>query len=331
VASEGAARWAVANKTAYVAEGTRLELRQREGGDPVRARVGALPGEDLVLVLHRGDRLVLTRDPAPGRRAVRAENGAAIAPASVPCTLPEVFGRVRAGHRILFDDGRIGGVVRGAHDDRLDVEITGARVRGERLRSDKGVNLPDTDLGLPPLTSKDIDDLPTIAKHADVVGYSFVRSPEGVHELSRRLDELGREDAGLVLKIESRPSFERLPELLLAVMRRPRAGVMIARGDLAVECGFERLAEIQEEILWICEAAHVPVIWATAVLDQLAKRGAPTRAEITDAAMSERAECVMLNKGPHILEALAVLDDILRRMESHQNKKSALLRRLRSW
>jgi pyruvate kinase len=245
---------------------------------------------------------------------VRAEYGAAIAPASVPCTLPEVFGRVRAGHRILFDDGRIGGVV-----------------RGERLRSDKGINLPDTDLGLPPLTSKDIDDLPTIAKHADVVGYSFVRSPEGVHELSRRLDELGREDAGLVLKIESRPSFERLPELLLAVMRRPRAGVMIARGDLAVECGFERLAEIQEEILWICEAAHVPVIWATAVLDQLAKRGAPTRAEITDAAMSERAECVMLNKGPHILEALAVLDDILRRMESHQNKKSALLRRLRSW
>jgi hypothetical protein len=76
-----------------------------------------------------------------------------------------------------------------------------------------------------------------------------------------------------------------------------RFGVMIAHGDLAVECGFERMAEVQEEILWICEAAHTPVIWATQVLESLAKTGMPSRAEVTDAAMSERAECVMLNKG----------------------------------
>jgi pyruvate kinase len=112
-------------------------------------------------------------------------------------------------------------------------------------------------------------------------------------------------------------------------MQSPRDGVMIARGDLAVECGFERLAEIQEEILWICEAAHIPVIWATQVLETLAKTGRPSRAEITDAAMGERAECVMLNKGPHIDRAVAVLDDILRRMEGHQRKKSARLRALR--
>jgi pyruvate kinase len=103
---------------------------------------------------------------------------------------------------------------------------------------------------------------------------------------------------------------------------------MIARGDLAVECGFERLAEVQEEILWICEAAHTPVIWATQVLESLAKTGMPSRAEVTDAAMSERAECVMLNKGPFIRDALATLDDILRRMEAHQTKKRAMLRPL---
>ena len=103
---------------------------------------------------------------------------------------------------------------------------------------------------------------------------------------------------------------------------------MIARGDLAVECGFERLAEIQEEILWICEAAHVPVIWATQVLETLAKEGMPSRAEITDAAMGERAECVMLNKGPHIREALRVLDDILQRMQSHHSKNRSMLREL---
>jgi len=79
---------------------------------------------------------------------------------------------------------------------------------------------------------------------------------------------------------------------------------MIARGDLLVEIGYERLAEVQEEILWLCEAAHVPVIWATQVLEGLAQKGLPSRAEITDAAMGVRAECVMLNKGPHIIEAV---------------------------
>ena len=120
--------------------------------------------------------------------------------------------------------------------------------------------------------------------------------------------------------------------MLLAAMRSDApVGVMIARGDLAVEAGYERLAELQEEILWICEAANVPAIWATEVLDRLAKTGRPSRAEITDAAMAERAECVMLNKGPRIVEAVAVLDDILRRMADHQRKKFSLLRPLRSF
>jgi len=96
-----------------------------------------------------------------------------------------------------------------------------------------------------------------------------------------------------------------------------------------VECGFERLAELQEEILWICEAAHVLVIWATQVLESLPKNGVPSRAEITDAAMSERAECVLLNKGPHICEAVHVLDDILRRMQAHVSKKRSMLRELK--
>jgi pyruvate kinase len=106
-------------------------------------------------------------------------------------------------------------------------------------------------------------------------------------------------------------------------------GVMIARGDLAVECGYKRLAEVQEEILWICEAAHVPVIWATQVLETLSKKGIPSRSEITDAAMGERAECVMLNKGPYVVSAVKTLDDILKRMQTHQEKKRSILRRLR--
>ena len=75
----------------------------------------------------------------------------------------------------------------------------------------------------------------------------------------------------------------------------------------------------------------MPVVWATQVLENLAKTGRPSRAEITDAAMGVRADCVMLNKGPHILEAMRTLDDILRRMQEHQAKKRSLLRALKSW
>lgn len=128
----------------------------------------------------------------------------------------------------------------------------------------------------------------------------------GVHET--RLGDIpvspGQLHLGLILKIETRRGFEHLPEMLLAAMVGTSAGVMIARGDLAVECGYERMAEVQEEILWACEAAHMPVVWATQVLETLAKTGLPSRAEITDAAMGGRAECVMLNKGPHILDAM---------------------------
>jgi pyruvate kinase len=143
------------------------------------------------------------------------------------------------------------------------------------------------------------------------------------------LHELGREDAGVVLKIETKRGFSNLPAMLLEALKFPACGVMIARGDLAVECGFERLSEIQEEILWVCEAAHVPVIWATQVLEGLTRRGHATRAEVTDAAMAQTAEVVMLNKGAYIIEAVEMLDDILQRMQGHHRKKHSMLRELK--
>ena len=88
------------------------------------------------------------------------------------------------------------------------------------------------------------------------------------------------------------------------------------------------MSEIQEEILWICEAAHVPVIWATQVLETLNKTGYATRSEITDAAMSGRAECVMLNKGKYIVSTIETLDDILTRQQGHVNKKRYIMRPL---
>ena len=157
---------------------------------------------------------------------------------------------------------------------------------GAKLRAEKGVNFPDTELGLSALTEKDLADLRSVVGFADMIALSFLRTPQDVEALEDQLHLLGAGDLGIVLKIENAAAFRNLPHILLASLRSPPVGVMVARGDLAVEVGFKRLSEVQEEILWVCEAAHVPVIWATQVLEGLAKAGAPTRAEVSDAVMS---------------------------------------------
>ncbi len=321
--------WAEATQTAYLVPGTRLRHgRKKEESGHRSAKVGNLPATENVIHLHKGDKLILTRDQVPGRPASYDSVGQILTPPRIGCSIPAVFDDVEAGDSIWFDDGRIGGVVDQVEARQVVVRITQARTRGETLRADKGINLPDSNLQLEALTEKDLADLAFVAQHADIVELSFANSAQDVESLQKHLATLCTRQPAVVLKIETKRGFENLPAMLLTAMKIPCCGVMIARGDLAVECGFERLAEVQEEILWICEAAHVPVIWATQVLESLAKEGMPSRAEITDAAMGHRAECVMLNKGVHIVSAVRVLDDILRRMRSHQAKKRSMLREL---
>ncbi len=183
-----------------------------------------------------------------------------------------------------------------------------------------------------------LESLPLVIKHADMVGYSFVQTATDVKTLQEHMSALSHHRPKsnshlprIVAKIETARAIAQLPEILVAAAGHAPAGVMIARGDLAVEIGFLRLAEMQEEMLWLAEAAHVPVIWATQVLENLAKHGLPSRPEMTDAAMSVRADAVMLNKGPYMLETVAMLSDILKRMENHQFKKQPRLRALRAW
>jgi pyruvate kinase len=166
-----------------------------------------------------------------------------------------------------------------------------------------------------------------------MVGYSFVQRAGDIALLQREL--AGRAERleliTLVAKIETHLAIRNLPELIVQGAGSQPMAVMIARGDLAVEVGPRRLSELQEEILWLCEAAHVPVIWATQVLDTFVHKGTQHRAEITDAAMAGRAECVMLNKGPYVADAITLLDDVLAAMEGHQFKKASRMRALRSW
>jgi pyruvate kinase len=318
------------DQTAYFVPSTRLTRHRHGKHAPANSRLNDLPRQETRLTLQTGDKLRLVSEAAfaKGDDGTRSDR---LSMPEMPCTLPEVFEQVRPGEPIWFDDGRIGGVIRAANAKGMTVEVTHAREGGERLASDKGINLPDSQLDLPALTEADLRNLPAVAQLADMVGLSFVQHAADVDLLRQHLLALNAGHIGIVLKIETRRAFENLPALLLSAMQSPAVGIMIARGDLAVECGFERLAEIQEELLWAAEAAHMPVIWATQVLETLAKTGMPSRAEITDAAMGERAECVMLNKGPHILAAMHTLDNIMQRMQMHQSKKRSLLRALHAW
>lgn len=307
--------------TTYLETG--LELRC--GTDATS--VGPLPGREQYHVLRPGDALAFVAGDEPQVPWERGQPGMA----EITCSLPALFSSVRAGERLLLDDGKFTGIIESVTGGRIVVRMRQAPVGGGRLRERKGINLPDSKLDIPLLGEADRALLEMATSRADMLSVSFLRTSEDIDALRAELGRLGAPALGLVLKIETQAAFTNLPAILLHAMRSPVIGMMIARGDLAVEVGYPRLAEMQEEILWLAEAAHLPVVWATDVLDKLASTGRPSPAAVTDAAMAQQAECVMLNKGPFIFEAIVELDDILRRMARHQRKKVPLLYPLGSW
>ncbi len=249
------------------------------------------------------------------------------------CSMPEVLRQIKAGANVSIRDGLISGTVEEIRGDGVVMAVIRTPPGGYPLQEKRGINFPGSAVVVPPLTDKDLKDLDFVAARADGVAYSFVQRPEDIAWLQDELEKRrpGQPPMPIIAKIETGLAFSNLPELIVQAAGANPFAVMIARGDLAVEIGYERLSEVQEEILWLCDAAHVPVIWATQVLESLVKRGMPSRGEFTDAAMAERAECVMLNKGAYIGEGVAVLDNVLTRMESHNRNRSRQLRPLRAW
>ena len=332
------------NRPSWIGPGNPIRLMRGAARIAIGV-IGSFPATAGTIPVAEGDLLVLTAD---GLGCPSRIDGSVMHPARIACQLPEVLPAIKPGQRVLFDDGKISGVamakpIRYKSQDGVLIRIKRVAGGKGKLREGNGINLPDTTLDLPRLTEDDRRDLAMVAPHADLVGVSFVRGPAVVGEVREVLGKyLGKTSAttrttklrrprslpGLVLKIETADAFVHLPRILLTGLAGGPFAVLLARGDLAVEVGFERLAELQEEILWLCEAAHVPVIWGTQVLETLVKQGLPTRAEVTDAAMSSRAECVMLNKGPHLVDAMHFLNDVLTRMRGHLDKKRAVLRRL---
>ena len=273
-----------------------------------------------------GEHIILTKRKTSGKKSKFDKKGVQLKKAEIGIMLPEIINDVNIDDIILFDDGMIKSIVVSKTDEDVEVLIT--HCYKSKLSSQKGINLPDTKLNLPALTKRDIENLPFVCQHANIVGYSFVRSASDVQYLYEQLKLNNANELGVVFKIENKEAFENLPFILLEGMKRDNIGIMIARGDLAVEIGFERSSEVQKEILWLCESAHIPVIWATQVLETLAKTGIPTRAEISDVVEGVQAECIMLNKGPYINDAIKMLINILVRMEAHSFKKKNSLRAL---
>lgn len=330
---EGVGWLAHCNKNALIGPDTVMRLMRWQDGRWARVETGVvrLAGHrksPVKIRLHRGDSLCLTGSDLPGRPPVLDADGEEIEPARIGITPARVLARLRPGQAVWIDDGRLGAVVEESGAESVIVRVTHAPPDGFRLRADKGINLPGAELGLGPLSEKDLADLDFVVHHADLVGFSFVESAGDMRALMAELKGRDAGALGIVAKIETERALRNLPEIMLSTIGRYPLAIMIARGDLAVEVGGERLAEIQEEILWLAEAGHVPVIWATQVLETMAKTGAVSRPELSDAAMSVRAECVMLNKGPFIVSALRTLDGILYRMQDHQQKKMPQLRAL---
>ncbi len=240
----------------------------------------------------------------------------------IACHQAGVVEKLVPGAIILIDDGMIEATVRTSIDHKAIVQIT--RISGKPfIKAGKGMNFPHTYIEANPLTKDDIFSLNAVLKYAHMVGYSFVRTPADIAFLRSQINHLKgtKKEPHLIIKIETPESVSNLPNLLFEAMKDGIFGVMIARGDLAVEIGFERLSEIQEEILWLCEASHTPVIWATQVLEQLNKTGVASRSEITDAYKAAQSECIMVNKGTHVLEVLSTLQNVAKRSRRHHLKK----------
>lgn len=315
--------------SAYLEEGIALKhISAADEHPPVfKTHAGVVATSPELILLCEGDFLMLTRAQIPGEPA-RTGDGNELVPAHIACAQPSVLDQLKTGQRVMIDDGHISAEVVSLKDEGALLRITRAKAQGSKLMAEKGLNFPDTELQLSALTEKDFRDLDFIVEHADIVGYSFVQSAADMALLSETLKQCKAEKLGIVAKIETKRGLQNLPEIIVLGAGNHPFGVMIARGDLAIEIGYEQLAETQEEIMWLCESAHVPVIWATQVLEGLVKDNLPSRAEVTDAAMAERAECIMLNKGPFVLDAIDVLDHVVARMQPHQRKKNALMRTL---
>ena len=299
--------------TAFLKGGIKLECQTNDSDNDSKCSftVGVTKPRPTEISVESGNIIHLYRDTRLGHSGGDS-NRSGDDPAGISCTHPQILNQVKVGHRVFIDDGKIEAVVRSSKEEYLELEIVSPHGMIAKIGANKGMNFPDSGIKTPALTQEDIKNLDFIVRHADMVGLSFVHGPQDIYDLHKELTKLNHADIGIVAKIETSDSVHNLAGTLIAGLGLAKFAILIARGDLAVEVGFENLAFIQEDILCLCEAAHVPVILATQILESLTESGLRNRPEIADALiMGRRADCVMLSNGPNILEAVRTLARLL--------------------
>lgn len=231
---------------------------------------------------------------------------------SMGITLPKALTNVKNGDRVYIDDGKISAVVINTEADYIEAKIINVHKNPVKLKTGKGLNFPDslTYLNVPAITAQDLECLPVICELADIIGLSFAHQPRDIRRLKEHIEWLTSKNIGIVAKIETKEAFHHLGKILMEGLNLDSFGIMIARGDLAVEMGFAQLPSLQNSIMLLCEAAHIPVIWATGVLERMTKKGVPARTEMTDVFHGLNADCIMLNKGPYITDAVHLIGQV---------------------
>ena len=219
---------------------------------------------------------------------------------------------VSVGDKVLVDNGVIQLRVLGKGEDRVRCKVLTAGT----LSSRRHINLPGVYVNLPPLTGKDLKDVALGAELAvDFVALSFVRQKSDLEELRKVLRKLGSR-AQIVAKIEDQSAVRQIDEMI-----ETADAIMLARGDLGIECPMEELPIIQRRIVKRCIRLGKPVVVATHMLESMIENPVPTRAEITDVANAvfEQADAIMLTgettAGRYPVECVKVLDRVALRIE----------------
>ena len=279
--------------------------------------------------LFKKDKIIITHQNILGSTDYSYENE--VYNAIIGCSNKEIFPYVKIGDDIYIDDGKIGCKVTQINKLGLVCEVFLAKENGTSLKEEKGINFPSTDLKIDAITPTDEKNFEDIIGFADIIGLSFAQTSEDIKKLQNMLKTKNDQHIAIAPKIETKTALKNFPLILETLLEWENHALMIARGDLAIEVGFDNLPYIQEEILNICEASHTPVIYATQILESQMKNNLPSRAEVTDAAIAQRADCVMLNKGPYVIDTVKILKNILGQMHTLFQKNRQLFSICQAW
>jgi pyruvate kinase len=277
-----------------------------------KIRLGEFPGGPVLLTA--GDEFTITTDDIPGDRH------------EASTTYQGLADDVRAGDRILIDDGNVQVDVTGVAGTRVRTRV----VVGGRVSDHKGINLPGVAVSAPALTGKDQEDLRwALATGVDIVAMSFVRSPDDAMVARKIMNEAGRSRVPLIAKIEKPEAVRVLPEIVDAF-----DGIMVARGDLGVELPLEQVPAVQSRAIALARERARPVIVATQMLESMISAPRPTRAEVSDVAgaVVEGADAVMLSAetsvGAYPVETVATMARIVSAAEDNSLRAEHSLTRM---